>query len=308
MSKFTKLKRILLISSLLIAVLLMGFTNVPEGTQEPESTPALDDPVPFSIAWVSDTQSSAYHKGEYKRISDWISEHQEEFNIRYVVGTGDYVGKGYIEEHWNEYNTFIDGIKDIPNMFVAGNHDLKGLKGDFSETFRQMDKGTMQIPEDQKYRDGYGKYALFSEGGIDWIMIGLSWGYRSDDINWLADVLDKFPDRKAILLFHDFLQPSGNLFSNGRMLVRAIKNRSGNARLALCGHARGKGSQRYDVMSDGSHYLRPILYNYQENKGKRGSVQILTFHPELGQVEMTAYFPLNPKGKPFHINYEMDFS
>ena len=207
-----------LMTILLSAFLFTG--AVPDCALEPEEVPestgitdADSGSNPFSIAWISDTQGCAYHKGEYGKIAEWIAENREEFNIRYVVGTGDYVGKGTLSGQWDEFDSFVEGIGDIPNFFVAGNHDIENLEKNPAEALSRMDRITTKIPESQKYKDGIGKYELFSENGMDYIIIGLSYGYWTEEIEWAQGVLAQYPERKGIFLFHNFMAPSGSLLS-----------------------------------------------------------------------------------------------
>ena len=76
----------------------------------------------------------------------------------------------------------------------------------------------------------------------------------------------------------------------------------------MCGHIHGRGNKKIKLAGDGNHFLRAILYNYQGSREKRGAVRILTFHPETGKIEMNVYFPLKLKRRPYHEEYEMDFS
>ena len=312
----TKLITVLLSATLFaggISGSMPGMATAPvrtgeEPAVETETTDTASVPGSFSIAWITDSQGCSSHKGEYRTIAEWISEHREEFNIRYVVGTGDYVWKGTRLPEWEEFHSFVEGIGTVPSFFIAGNHDLERLKGDNPGTFLQMDVKTAEIPDDQKHRGGFGKYALFSEGGMDFVLAGLSYGFGDEDIEWMRDVLSRYPDRKGILLFHHFLTPSNRVNTEGKKLLDAIRKGPGNARLVLSGHNHGRGTGTFDVTEDGSHYLRAILYNYQDSALKKGTVRILTFHPESGQVIMTAYYPLKPHLEPFQIVYEMDFS
>ena len=266
-----------------------------EATEEPETV--------FSVVWITDTQKLAYEENGYLKLSDWCLENREEKNIRYIFGTGDYVETFKMEYQWQEFLKFRDTIDGkIPWIFVAGNHDIK-LYDMTYDTFTDHVYGENGAAE-QEYNKGQGKYELFSAGGIDWIVIGVSFGYGKEEAVWVSEVLDRYPERKAILLFHDYLYKDGGLIRNAKPMFSDSVMSHTNVRLILCGHNAGY-IVRTDPLEDGG-FVQTLFCNKQNQTKQTGSIQLLTFDTEKQQVELDYFSLLSDQSEMIHDLIPLD--
>jgi 3',5'-cyclic AMP phosphodiesterase CpdA len=110
----------------------------------------------------------------------------------------------------------LDDAK-LPYGVLAGNHDVmsytEGELADytsFSQYFGQS-RYSAQPWYGESYQDNRGHYDLISVDGIDFIMAYLDWEITQDGIDWLNTVLQQYPERKAILNFHEYLLVSGGI-------------------------------------------------------------------------------------------------
>ncbi|HQQ39920.1 MAG TPA: metallophosphoesterase [Clostridia bacterium] len=108
--------------------MLPGHTPIPViQSAPPTDTPA---PTPFSIVWLSDTQSMTYcnYTDALESMGRWIVDEKDERNILYVVQTGDAVENGFSDWQWKNFDVCYDQFKDeLPYIAIAGNHET-GMK------------------------------------------------------------------------------------------------------------------------------------------------------------------------------------
>ena len=104
------------------------------------------------------------------------------------------------------------------------------------------------------YQNNRGHYDLITVGGIDFIMLYMGWEIGDEEIQWMNDVLAQYPERKAILNFHEYLLASGGMgeqpqriydevvatnpnVCNGACLVIIITHRPASMSLTMTGTA-----------------------------------------------------------------------
>ncbi|MFR2836373.1 MAG: hypothetical protein ACLTCI_06785 [[Clostridium] nexile] len=80
-----------------------------------------------------------------------------------------------------------------------------------------------------------GHYDLISVDGIDFIMLYMGWGIGDEEIQWMNDVLAQYPERKAILNFHEYLLASGGLGEEPRIYDEVV-SKNENVCMVLSGH------------------------------------------------------------------------
>lgn len=264
----------------------------PTATPAPTEEPA---PTPFSIVWITDTQYLTSEHDAYKELGEWIASNRSEENIRYVVGTGDLVQTYNMEYQWDEFREFRKAFQDqIPDIYIAGNHDMRLKDSSFGLFVDHIygEGGT----EEQSYHSGQGKYELFSAGGIDWLIVGMSFGYGKEEAQWVKSVLDAYPDRNAILLFHDYLFRNGDLVKNAKTMFSVALEPSDNAKLVLCGHNAGF-CIRTDEREGGKSYMQTIFCNRQNFDRQKGCIQLLRFDTARGVIEFEYFSPINDRAQ-----------
>ncbi|RIK65961.1 MAG: hypothetical protein DCC65_10990 [Planctomycetota bacterium] len=222
---------------------------------------------------------------------------------------------------------FTTGLLDgIPYGIAVGNHDQNpggsarsgsdenATTTDYNATFpRSRFEGrgyfgdNYPLPGFADSMDNH--YELFSVSGMDFIIFHLEWDCadgsmgcvsagqahptRQAVIDWMDNLLTTvYPNRRAIITSHFLLQPSGNppAFSNqGQAVYNAIQDNP-NVFMTLCGHL-DQANRRRDEPQPG-HVIHSMISDYQTRQlGGNGWLRILTFKPQLDQIEVRTYSP-----------------
>ena len=279
-------------------------TETPQPTPTPDPTPE-PAPTPFSIVWITDTQYLVYEQDAYKELGEWIASQCDSENICYVVGTGDIVQTFDMEYQWDEFQKFRAAFQGkIPDLYIAGNHDMQLKDSTFGLFVDHIygEGGT----EEQSYHSGQGKYELFSAGGADWLIIGMSFGYGKEEAQWVKSVLDEYPDRNAILLFHDYLFRDGTLVKNAKAMFSVALEPSRNAKLVLCGHNTGFYIRTDEREGENAGYMQTIFCNRQSFERQNGCIQMLRIDTARGLIDFEYFSPINDRAKPVQHEIPID--
>jgi hypothetical protein len=237
-------------------------------------------------------ERAVWAKG-YTGVMDWIVENAEERKIAYVAHTGDIIENNIrtippeLEEQVagefefaSEAQARIDAA-GIPNGVVAGNHDNQSGKNPelfdehfgpdryeaLAEDWENATYGGSMTPGSNENH-----YDLFSAGGLDFVVVGLSYGVTRDEAEWAASIFDRYSDRNGILLTHDYLEPStepdgrGANFggSDGPLLYNLLVKDNPNVFMVLAGHRHGVGTNvRPPVVGDIGGGVVELLADYQ---------------------------------------------
>lgn len=318
----------------------------------------FDDPddYDFSLVHYTDTQyltegaveqetaeERAVWAQGYTGVMDWIVDNADERKIAYVAHTGDIVENNIRAfppemedqvigefEFASQAQARIDAA-GIPNGVVAGNHDNQSgtdptLYDQYfgpdryealSEDWTDASYGGVMEPGSNENH-----YDLFSAGGLDFVVVGLSYGVTRDEAEWAASVFDRYSDRNGILLTHDYLEPSaspdgrGANFggSDGPLLYNLLVKDNPNVFMVLAGHRHGVGTNvRPPVVGDIGGGVVELLADYQfytVSAGQLGLTEIggyqptdqlqfgasffrmLQFDVDRGEVSIDTYSPL----------------
>ncbi len=253
-------------------------------------------PTPFSIVWLSDTQMMSYQRypGRMAEMGQWIADEQEEKNILYVVQTGDAVENGFSDWQWEEFDTLYNEFRGrIPFLAVAGNHDV-GIQQKSYEAFLQREY-VAGIPPEQAYDNGRAAYATFTAGGIKFIILGAGWFAEIEATPWMNEVLQRYSDHVAILLFHGYIAENGRYTIVGKNMFENVVKPNPNVRLVLCGHVCGTGFRAEDIDDTGDgipdRRVNAMLYNYQDFELESGQLRLLTFDPATHGLTVMTYSP-----------------
>lgn len=283
----------------------LASTPTPSPTPTPTATPA---PTPFSLLWMSDTQRTTGFRGEFQTISDWCMAQIEPYNIEALLHTGDIVDSRVSAFQWNEALTALAPLREtLPALFISGNHDMDPKMKNY-EYFRRhiYPDGA---PEDS-YNRGQGNYLLLEAGGIEWVFVGMSYQYLDAELDWLSETLERFSDRTAVLLLHEYMLGDGRRMVQGdRVFERVVKTHD-NLRLILCGHNDGFATREDSIdRADGTQRtVQTIICNMQSDRGRRGTVQILTIDPAAETLALYAYSPTRYEAPPIETMLPLDLS
>ena len=286
-------------------------------------TPESTDPYDFSFIWMSDTQyySQSYPK-IYQKIVKWVADNKESNKIQYVIHTGDIVDKSYQEYQWEEADMNMKVLEDakIPYGVLAGNHDVGHQDSDYAKYWEYF--GEWRFKDMPNYGGSYqnnrGHYDLVSAGGSDFIIVYMGWGLGDKEIDWMNEVVAKYPERKAILSLHEYMLVSNNRAPIAEKIFEKVVKPNKNVIATLSGHYHdaqlkvdelddnGEKRKVYQMLADyqgaaegGLGYIRLMQFDIKNNK-----LHIKTYSPYLNDYNY--YDPaLNPGKDEFSLDLDL---
>lgn len=271
--------------------------SLPPATEPPPTPTPIPKPEQFTIIWLADTQSIAYHQNDdvFQAMGEWIVQQAQPQNVKYIVQTGDMVDNGYQPKQWKSFGVMLNQFYgSIPYLPIAGNHDLGVKLEDYRAYLEQP--FVQELPKDHVFMDGRAVYAEFQAGGQDFLLLGAGWNAEVDTADWMNEVLRAHPNHVAILLFHSYIKSSGELSHQGITIHEQIVAKNPNVRLVLCGHLRGSGYrlEQFDDNGDGTpdRDVSAMLYNFQGYAHeKSGQIRVLRFDTATRNIHVSTYSP-----------------
>ncbi|MFE6286275.1 metallophosphoesterase [Streptomyces sp. NPDC057877] len=287
------------------------------------------DAYDFSLVHFTDTQylsegaveqetaaERAVWERAYGDTTRWIAANKERRKIAYVAHTGDIIENnirkpadeaaqrqavGEMEVSSRQQQILDDA--GVPNGVIAGNHDNQSgtetgpdaLYNQYygPDRYQALSKGWEHAEYGGPWRagDNQNHYDLFSAGGVDFVVVGLSYGVTREEAEWADSVFRRFPDRNGILLSHDYLAPSANPdgrgagFSapDGSMLYKTVVQDNPNVFLILAGHEHGVGTNVKPRVGEIEHDVVELLADYQfytVSADRLGLTEIGGYQPE----------------------------
>lgn len=283
----------------------VGFLEIatPAPTAMPTPIPT-DTPVPtpapewFSVVWLTDTQFiNSLYPDTLLRMMQWAADNAAANNTKLVVHTGDIVNDFESRRQWETAGTAFSALVDrVPFLAVCGNHDV----GTETVTYTRFKKYVAALYPDQSilFDGGRGAYALVDTDEVRLLFVGTGWGYNDASVAYLNGVLDKYPDRVAVLCVHSYLDENGARTDGGDILFDKVVTKHANVKLVLCGHREGvvRLETPIDDNGDGApdRTVVQLLYNYQSERSNDGGgfLRILTFTPSAHRLDIQTYSPL----------------
>ncbi|GAA1853943.1 hypothetical protein GCM10009751_08350 [Myceligenerans crystallogenes] len=256
----------------------------------------------------------------YTSVMDWVTRNAADRKIAYVAHTGDIIENNIrpfgpeLEAQVRGEFEFASGAQGridaagIPNGVVAGNHDNQSGQdptlydehfgpGRYEAAARNWENasygGTMTPGSNENH------YDLFTAGGLDFVVVGLSYGVTRAEAEWAASVLQRYPDRNGILLTHDYIEPSaspdgrGAAFggSDGPLLYNLLVRDNPNLFLVLAGHRHGVGTNvRPPVADEIGHGVVELLADYQFYTVRADRLGLQAFHDPATRLRFGASF------------------
>lgn len=263
----------------------------------------------FSIVHFTDTQyisegaveqetaeERAVWESAYAGIANWIGANKDQRKISYVAHTGDIIENNIRKPADEaaqrqvvgefEVSSRQQGVIDaagVPNGVIAGNHDNQsGTENGPGAIYNQyygptryqaLSEGWQNAKYGGPWKEGDNQnhYDLFSAGGLDFVVVGLSYGVTREEAEWADSVFKQFPGRNGILLSHDYIVPSTNPdgrgagFSapDGSMLYKTVVEKNANVFLILAGHEHGVGTNVKPKVGQVGNGVVELLADYQ---------------------------------------------
>ena len=294
------------LSKLLILILCCAVCLNPGGARADSESAAPGGGETASFLWITDLQDCSYHPGEYAAVAEWCVRLAEENGVSFLMGTGDYVGKWNSARQWEEFRTFLRVMNGkVPGLYIAGNHDYCLRTEDFS-AFLSPVYGNRDCSGEEFYENGRGRYAVVNAGGIDWLIVGMSYSCGASEREWIGGVLERHPGLPAILLFHNYLESTGKFTAPGERVYEDVVAAHPNVRLILCGHNHGTRVRTDWPEGPEGRFVQTVMYNFQERQVRRGSVQLLRIDIPAQTVHLLCQSPIKTKIRPLTEEFRLD--
>ncbi|MGV9005078.1 MopE-related protein [Flavobacterium sp.] len=311
----------------------------------------------FTVIALPDTQHYTYSSTNFQIFIDqtqWILNQKVNLNIVLVDHLGDIVD--YSEAiQWQRARQALNNLNqnDIAIGIAPGNHDYNSINGNtgaadlydknFPATTAISVADGLGIPSYDNYPwyGGYmggtndvvttddgnytnrlwkNNYVLFSAGGMDFINIALEFNFPFQSQQWLHDVLNAFPTRRAIISTHAFIRDDNSVTDSGNVqsVLNDIVAEHCNVFLILCAHYHGDantpGEAQVDLVNSCGKPLYIRMSNYQEEvNGGQGFLRMMKFKPSRSEIEFKTYSPVlnqfrTQPSSQFTLPYDMSAS
>ncbi|MGG6311824.1 S-layer homology domain-containing protein [Paenibacillus macerans] len=265
-----------------------------DGTEVPER-------YDFSFAWISDPQYYVESwPDHYMNMNRWIIDKRDRLNIKYTINTGDLIDEWDRDEQWKIADAAQRLLDDsgMPNGVLAGNHDVASGNEEYGSYWKYF--GEERYKHNSyyggSYRNNLGHYDLISAGGQDFIILYMSWDVYQPEVDWMNEVLAKYPERKAIIAMHRYLKQGGTLDYAGELVQNEVVAKNPNVFAVINGHYFGAAIKidGFDDDKDGvaERKVYQICTDYQGAvEGGLQYLKMLYFDLENNKVYMNAYSP-----------------
>ena len=233
-------------------------------------------------------------------IHDWVIANQPRMNIQYLFHDGDIIDDEPLITEWENADNAYKKLDEagIPYGILAGNHDVGHLSGDYTNFQKYF--GAWRYQENPWYggtnQDNRQHYDLITVGGIDFIMLYTGWGIGEEEINWMNEVLSQYPERKAILNFHEYLLASGGLGEEPQRIYDEVVSKNPNVCMVLSGHYHNAQTvvNSFDDDGDGvaERKVYQMLFDYQGlSEGGKGYMRLMHFDLDGQRIIVRTYSP-----------------
>jgi len=299
------MKRLLAI--LLCLAMLVG--AVPMATTAATISPLDDDK--FTILWATDPQWYSFKYHDIITVQNqWVVDNYSRMDMRYIVHTGDFVDNPHSHEQWAVMDTAYKMWDDAGLAYgiLAGNHDVDQYDHtEFSQYFGASRYNTKPWYGGD-YDNHYGHYDLMTIEGVDFLFVYLGYApdYTDASIAWINSVLAAYPNRIAMLAFHDYLMANGERSPNGEKIFQNVVLQNPNVRQVFCGH-NYNSTRKIDTIDDNGdgkadRSVYQMMANYQNTtNGGNGFMRFMEFDIADGTVTHRTYSPYT---ETFGSDYE----
>lgn len=282
-------------------------TTAPKGTYSDNWNPSTwnrstrPSQYDFTFAWESDPQYySKTYPQNYIDMNQWIVDHSKELNTKYLINTGDIVDDWTMPYQWVNADNAMKVLDDakLPYGVLGGNHDTGHGQDDYTNYGKYF--GQQRFDGRDYYGGSYmnnkGHYDLLTEGGVDYIVLYMSWDIYTPEIQWMNEILAKYSNRKAILCFHRYIDDKGNLDYTGDMVQKQVVAKNPNVFLVLNGHYSGSSikTDKFDDNRDGipERTVYQICTDYQSGpEGGDEYIKYLYFDIQNNKIYLNSYSP-----------------
>jgi len=297
-------------------------------------------PLPFADgAWtlvvMPDTQVySEAHPEIFEAETRWIARNRGPRRIAFVAHEGDVVEHDVFKE-WavaDRSLAHLDGV--VPYAVAPGNHDFAERRPKEPPGRASLMDGFFPPSRFRRNAGFRGAFAgepnrtwnscwTFEAGGQEWLLLALEFGPRRAVVAWADGILDRYPERRAILLTHAYLYSDDTRYDlegrpyqtfnarrytwlektpgemlDGEQLWRDLVSRHSNMAFVLSGHVLNDGVGRLASRGVAGNVVHQMLANYQNGpNGGDGFLRLLEFQPDGRTVYVKTYSPFRDEYK-----------
>lgn len=257
----------------------------------------------FTFGTIPDTQNLTETDEDAELITDitkWYVDKRDSLNLLFVASLGDMTQWG-AEEQWQRVRKSYDVFKKagMPYAPCQGNHDP------------DLDVLNKYFPvKEFKKTESYGgnlngihnAYYLFSSDTMDFIVVVIQshdqyiGPYDTASIDWANHILNKYNNRHAIFITHDFFERQG--------LVNDLITKHDNLFLAICGHSCAREAYWVETSPNGRP-VHCIMSDYQCDPDKGATLRYYNF--DVKEQMITAY-TYNITTRTFETDSNSQFS
>ena len=289
---------------------------------------AEEGPLPFvpgswTLVVLPDTQLySQTYPGMFHLQTQWVVDNKEKYNIVYVLQNGDVTNRN-TEKEWAVASRAmgrLDGV--VPYAIVPGNHDYgpggsakdrSTLMNNYFPPRRFAKWPTFGGVMEEGRIDN--NYHLFKAGGQEWLILGLEWGPRDKTLEWASGILQKYPNRKAIILTHAYLYSDSTRYdwqrkgesqnwnphiygtaggvNDGEEMWGKLVKKHANVFMTINGHVCHDGLGFLASKADNGNLVYQMLVNFQTRPiGGESWLRLLEFLPDGQTIQVKTYCPL----------------
>lgn len=279
----------------------------------------------YSFVWMSDTQYySKSYPAIYKRMTEWVAQQANPLNIKYVFHTGDLVDTYDSAKQWKVADAAMQTLDTagVPYGVLAGNHDVMSVthkESDYTNYNKYFGESRFVNKNyyGGSYKNNRGHYDLISEKGTSYLMMYMGWEIGEEEVAWMNSVLKKYPERKAILNFHEYLGTDGKRTDTGNYLFDKVVKPNKNVLAVLSGHLSDAEILISSIDDDGDgrtdRKVHQLLMDYQSGaEGGQGFLRLLKVNPISNKINVETYSPYlnknnyyDPEDYPEKDQFEM---
>ncbi len=280
--------------------IVLSHTAEPEPAESPSPAPE-----PYTFAWISDTQHySKLDNGIYERMTEYLYEHADEMNLKYIIHTGDLVHVKEEEPQWIVADRAMKTIDGMPNGVCSGNHDVGSHPEDEYYDLYKKYFGSSRYEGRPWYGgnldDNRDHFDLIEAGNTRYIFVYLGYLPRESDFEWVRNRFLEYPDRVGILCTHEYFESDLTLSEAGRTIFSELVERCPNLYMVCCGHRYNCACVPVSVSGpSGSRTVLQMINNYQATGSRRlgsanggnGYMRFLEIDEGTGTIHYYSYSP-----------------
>jgi hypothetical protein len=210
---------------LLIVVVLLSSSNL-------QIIASVEEPkLLFSFVQVTDTQIAK--PAQLKSITDFILNNKTQFDIRYVVHTGDVVSTWNDTWAWNTRNSSFSGLNgQVSFGWLTGNHDIYNEQYIGNQYF-SFNPDNWNLTS--SFNQGENTAQLVDVNENYFLFINIQFNATKDVLQWFDTLYSTYNYSTVILSTHAYMDPLNGYYMNNAIPAKFLDNYP-NVKLVLSGH------------------------------------------------------------------------